>query len=87
MTKMEIIKMVSKQTRVSRNQTKTVLESVLQVIQSSLLEGEKITLHNFGTFYVKEYGEKKAWNPRDGVPVKVPAKRVVKFKSSLNKKT
>jgi DNA-binding protein HU-beta len=84
---MEIINIVSKQTRIPRNQTKAVFESILQVIQSSLLEGEKITLHNFGTFYVKEYGEKNAWNPRDGVPTKVPAKRVVRFKSSLNKKT
>ncbi|WP_368666902.1 HU family DNA-binding protein [Dysgonomonas sp. 511] len=55
-------------------------------MQSSLKEGERITIQNFGTFHVKEFGERNAWNPKDGVPTKVPAKRVVKFKSSLNKK-
>ncbi|NDV80294.1 HU family DNA-binding protein, partial [Dysgonomonas sp. 511] len=63
MTKKDIIKKVSKQTGVSQNNTKIVLESILEVIQSSLKEGERITIQNFGTFHVKEFGERNAWNP------------------------
>lgn len=87
MTKKDIIKEASVQTGISQNDIKTVLESILHVIRDSLNDGKKITIHNFGTFHVKEFGERNAWNPRDGVPARVPAKRVVKFKSSLIKKT
>lgn len=86
MTKKDIIKEVSELTGVTRNNTKIVFESILEVIQNSLIEGKRITIQNFGTFYSKEFAERNAWNPKDGVPTKIPAKRVVKFKSSLNKK-
>lgn len=86
MTKKDIVRKVADQTGITQFYVKETLESILLVIQDSLKEGERITIQNFGTFYVKEFGERNAWNPKDGIPTKVPAKRVVKFKSSLNKK-
>ncbi len=86
MTKKDIVRKVADQTGITQFYVKEILESILQVIQDSLNKGERITIQNFGTFYVKEFGERNAWNPKDGVPTKVSAKRVVKFKSALNKK-
>ena len=56
------------------------LELILRSLKEALAEGNKITIANFGTFYVKEMSERNARNPATGERIIVGAKKVVKFK-------
>lgn len=58
------------------------LEPILESILDALSKGDKVTLHNFGTFYIKEVPERPSRNPKSGEAIIVPAKRVIKFKSN-----
>lgn len=49
-------------------------------IRQLLLEGEKITLQDFGTFDIDVQDERIARNPQTGEEVPVPAKSVPKFR-------
>lgn len=55
-------------------------ELVLDSILEALAKGEKITIANFGTFYVKEMNERNARNPATGEAIVVGPKKVVKFR-------
>ncbi len=55
-------------------------ELILKSTLEALAKGEKITIANFGTFYVKEMKERVSRNPSTGEKITVEAKKVVKFK-------
>ena len=57
-------------------------ELVLDSILDGLAKGEKITIANFGSFYVKEQRAKNSRNPATGEAIKVAAKKVIKFKTT-----
>ena len=44
-----------------------------------LKSGDKVQLAPFGQFKVRDRAARMARNPQTGAPVKVPAKRVLKF--------
>jgi integration host factor subunit alpha len=56
-----------------------VIDSVLETVSQSLLNGEDVVLRNFGRIYVKTKPARLARNPRTGDPVNVPEKQVIKF--------
>lgn len=82
MTKRDIVVKVSKELGVSQTNIQIVFDEILKVIKDSLEDGEKITIQGFGTFCTKDFAEKQVHSPRDGSMVTVPARRVVKFKST-----
>ena len=56
------------------------LELILRSLKEALAKGEKITIANFGAFYVKEMNERNSRNPATGERIIVGPKKVVKFK-------
>jgi nucleoid DNA-binding protein len=45
----------------------------------ALATGDKVSFQRFGSFNTREVPERTRTNPRNGAPVEVPAKRIVKF--------
>jgi len=79
-TKKEIVKKISDETKLTQVDTKIVVQKTLDAIVSSLVETGRIELRNFGVFEVKLREPRKARNPRTGKEVMVEAKHVVTFK-------
>ena len=52
-----------------------MLEKITDVLKS----GDKVQLTPFGQFKVRDRAARIARNPKTGEPIKVPAKRVLKF--------
>ena len=52
---------------------------MIDCITDAVAQGEKVQIVGFGTFEVRERGEKKCKNPRTGEECLIPASRVVKF--------
>jgi len=57
------------------------LISTARLNRKSPGSGDKITLVRFGSFSVRERAQCKGRNPRTGEKIKIPAKKVVKFKA------
>ncbi|MEK9161438.1 MAG: HU family DNA-binding protein, partial [Patescibacteria group bacterium] len=58
------------------------VEKVIEVIISSLKNGEEVSIAGLGIFTVKERAARQARNPRTGEAISVPAMKVPKFKAS-----
>lgn len=82
MTKQQLIEQISERTGLRRSEAKKAVEGAMQVISQALASGENVYLRGFGTFAVRNVGERKARIVATGVECVVPAHRTVKFKVS-----
>ena len=93
MNKSEIIKQVVSSSNVDEATVKKVFDSIIEVIQKSLLFGINVKIHEFLTFTLKVAQPKKMTNLNDGKEYTVPKKyRVavsvpITFRKKLAEKT
>lgn len=66
----------------SVRQSQEIIEMLLEIIKSSLENGEDVMVSGFGKFSVKEKKARKGRNPATEESMMLPARRVVTFKSS-----
>ena len=59
-----------------------IVESLLEIIKSTLASGDDVLVSGFGKFCVKEKAERKGRNPATDEDLMLPARRVVTFKCS-----
>ena len=91
MNKEELVKEISKKTKLSQKQVADVLVLTLETIQKSVSKGKKVTLVGFGTFESRKRAARTGRNPQTGKELKIPAKTVPafsagkKFKELVNK--
>ena len=81
MTKAELVEQVSGRINLTKKQTEVVVNTVFQSITDSLSNGKKVELRGFGSFRIRERNARVGRNPKSGVQVDVPAKRVPFFKA------
>lgn len=80
MTKLEVVKSVSKQTGVDRLTIAKVIDTYVETIKSSLLEGKPVNFRGFGTFYLKHRAEKTGRNITRNTTLIIPAHNIAAFK-------
>ena len=80
MNKGELIAKIA-ETGLSKKDSETALNAVLDVIAESMAKGEKVQLIRFGTFEAKNRPARVARNPRTGASVKIPACKAPAFKA------
>ena len=81
MNKGDLINKVADNAGLSKAQAGKALDSVLNTVVKSLKKGDKVTLVGFGTFSVTKRAARTGRNPQTGATIKIPAKKVVKFKA------
>ena len=79
MTKNELARELSEELEMPRRQAVDFIEALLEKITDVLKSGDKVQLTPFGQFKVRDRAARIARNPKTGEPIKVPAKRVLKF--------
>jgi nucleoid DNA-binding protein len=82
MNKSDLVKYVSDKTMITESDAHVIVDVFIRGIKEGLDEGQKVTVKNFGTFFLQTRKARKAVDPRNQEPVNVPAKTVVKFKSA-----
>ena len=65
----------------TKRQTEVIVNSVFNSIKESLAKGNKIEIRGFGSFRIRQRRQRDGRNPKTGVSVSVPAKRVPFFKA------
>ena len=80
MTKIEIVKEVSKSTGIEGNTVMAVVEGFMTTVKGSMAKGENVYLRGFGTFEVKTRAAKTARNITKNTTVIIPEHEVPTFK-------
>ncbi len=81
-TRADLAEAVYEQVGLSRNESSELVESVLDEISDALIEGETVKISSFGSFSVKEKGERIGRNPKTGVEVPILPRKVLVFRAS-----
>jgi DNA-binding protein HU-beta len=79
MTKNELARELSEELDMPRRQMVEIIDALLEKFMDVLKSGDKVQLTPFGQFKVRDRAARIARNPKTGEPIKVPAKRVLKF--------
>lgn len=85
-TRVDLAEAVYRQVGLSRKESAGLVEMVLAEITERLVLGETVKLSSFGSFLVRDKGERVGRNPKTGVEVPIVQRRVLVFKPSNNLK-
>lgn len=80
MTKADIVNEISKNTGIDKTVVLTTVESLMDVIKGSLVEGENVYLRGFGSFVVKKRAQKTARNISKNTTIIIPEHYIPSFK-------
>ena len=81
MTKAELIANISKEAKISKASAEKSVNAFIAAVTKAMKKGERLTLTGFGTFSVAKRKARTGRNPQTGREIKIPATKVVKFKS------
>ena len=81
MNKGGLIEAVAKDARISKALAGKVLDSCIGAVTKSLKKGDKVALAGFGTFSTVRRKARSGRNPQTGREIRIPAKKVAKFKA------
>ena len=81
MTKAELIAFMADQADVTKAAAAKALQAYMDAVAKELKKNGKLGLVGFGTFAVIKRKAREGRNPQTGKTIKIPAKKVVKFKA------
>tara|TARA_Y100001968_G_C19352840_1_gene715599 strand:+ start:28 stop:327 length:300 start_codon:yes stop_codon:yes gene_type:complete len=81
-TRAQISEALYREVGLSRNESADLLETVLSYISHSLASGEAVKISSFGSFSVRQKGERIGRNPKTGEEVPISPRKVLVFRPS-----
>ncbi|WP_371682945.1 integration host factor subunit alpha [Kiloniella sp. EL199] len=81
-TRADLSEAVYQEVGLSRNESADLVESVLNEISDTLIKGDSVKISSFGSFAVREKGERIGRNPKTGQEVPILPRRVLVFRAS-----
>jgi integration host factor subunit alpha len=82
LTKADLIDSIYNQLDLSKAKSAQLLEFLLEIIKTTLENGEDVLISGFGKFCVKEKNKRRGRNPQTGEDLMLDERRVVTFKCS-----
>ncbi|CAH1668574.1 integration host factor subunit alpha [Chelatococcus asaccharovorans] len=81
-TRADLCEVVYQKVGLSRTESAALVELVLSEMCDCLARGETVKLSSFGSFIVRDKGERVGRNPKTGIEVPIDPRRVMVFKPS-----
>ena len=82
LTKAQTVDRIRDEIGFTRNECTEFVESLLEIIKSTLESGEDVLISGFGKFCVREKRKRRGRNPATGDDLILASRRVVTFKCS-----
>ncbi len=82
LTKDHIINTIHDQLDLTKSRSAQLVESILEIMKTTLENGEDMLISGFGKFCVKDKRERRGRNPQTGEDLMLGSRRVVIFKCS-----
>jgi DNA-binding protein HU-beta len=80
MNKHELIVRASAISGITQTEIRQCVTPFLEAMSEALLNGEPISIREFGTFHIKEYPARNGRNPSTGESIIIPSRKAVRFK-------
>ena len=80
MNKTELIAAMVEASGLTKKDCEAALAAFTSAVETAMKGGDKVQLVGFGSFEVKERPARVGRNPRTGETIKIPARKVAKFK-------
>jgi len=81
-TRAQLSEAVYQEVGLSRNESADLLESVLSMMSDALSSGETVKISSFGSFSVRQKGQRIGRNPKTGEEVPILPRKVLVFRPS-----
>lgn len=82
LTRADLADVVHRKLGLSRAESAGVVERVLHHMCHDLSEGDNVKISGFGTFILRDKGQRIGRNPKTGVEVPIAPRRVMTFRAS-----
>jgi integration host factor subunit alpha len=82
LTRADLAEAVFQKVGLPRNESAELVELVLREIVASLERGETVKLSSFGSFGIRDKGQRIGRNPKTGQEVPITPRRVLVFRAS-----
>ena len=81
-TRADLSESVFQEVGLSRNESSDLVETILSEVVEALARGESVTISSFGSFTVRDKGQRVGRNPKTGQEVPILPRRVLVFRAS-----
>jgi DNA-binding protein HU-beta len=81
MNKAELVDAIASETKMTKADATRALDGLIDATSKALKKGDRVALVGFGSFSVAKRAARTGRNPQTGKPIKIAAKKVVKFKA------
>lgn len=81
MNKSDLVAKIADDAEISKAAAEKALNSLTAAISKALKKGDTVTLVGFGTFLVSKRSAREGRNPQTGATIKIPARKVPRFKA------
>ena len=82
LTRADLADALHRDVGLSRMDSAKLVEQILGHMCDALAEGENVKISGFGTFVLRNKGERVGRNPKTGVEVPIAPRRVLTFRAS-----
>jgi integration host factor subunit alpha len=82
LTRADLADVVHRRLGLSRAESASLVERVLHHMCHALSDGENVKVSGFGTFILRDKGQRIGRNPKTGVEVPIAPRRVMTFRAS-----
>ena len=80
MTKAKMVTEIAAKTGIEKQVVMQVVEGMMEIIKTSMINGEEVFLRGFGSFIIKHRAEKTARNISKNTTMIIPAHNIPAFK-------
>jgi len=80
LNKLELVQAVKDRSKLSKQEASDVVKLFFDSFTEAMVNGERIEIRGFCSFFMKEYDSYVGRNPKSGEKVRIPAKRLPFFK-------
>jgi len=84
MNKAQLVDAIASGAKLSKKQANDAVKTFVEATTKAMSKGERVALVGFGSFSVSKRAARKGRNPQNGKEIKIPAKKVVKFKAGAD---
>jgi len=81
-TRADLSEAVYQEVGLSRNESADLVEAVLAEVSHALIRGDMVKISSFGSFQVREKGQRVGRNPKTGEEVPILPRKVLVFRAS-----
>lgn len=81
MTKQRLIETLAEETHMTKRQVEHVLVKLVQIVERTVANGEKVSITGFGTFDLGKRAARRGVNPQTGEEIHIPEMAMPRFRA------